>query len=236
MAETSAPKCTVPRKNKITHTFRKPLISGLLIVVPMGVTAFVLKLLYAFTAGRLSPFVRKYIDPVPDYTSPVIASILLFAFIYFMGLIASVVVGKKLIALFENLIQTIPFVKSIYKASKQVVESLTFAQEDTAFKIPVLIEFPCPGMKCIGLALGTIRCRDGREYYNVFVPTTSNITVGLYLLVAPEDVYKCDLTIDEAVKIIVSGGILGPEQMDLTSAAITPLGAPMEEEEDDDEE
>jgi uncharacterized membrane protein len=91
-------------------------------------------------------------------------------------------------------------------------------------------------MKCIGLALGTIRCRDGREYYNVFVPTTPNITVGLYLLVAPEDVYKCDLTIDEAVKIIVSGGILGPEQMDLTSAAITPLGAPMEEEEDDDEE
>jgi uncharacterized membrane protein len=222
--------------NRWLHVLRKPVLSGLLIVVPLGVTFFVLKLLYSFTAGRLSPFVRTYIDPVPDYTSPIIASILLFAFIYFMGLIASAVIGKRILELLEKIITTIPIVKSIYGASKQAVESLTFSKGETAFKIPVLIEFPCPGMKCIGLALGKLQFQDGRQYYNVFVPTTPNITVGIYLLVAPEDVYKCGLTIDEAVRIIVSGGILGPERMDITPASVSPLEPPPREDDEDEEE
>jgi uncharacterized membrane protein len=221
--------------NKWTQAFRKIMLSGLLVVVPLGITVFVLKLLYNFTAGRLSPLVREHLGHVPDCTSPIVASILLFAFIYLMGLIASVVVGKRIIAFLEKLIRTIPFVKSIYGASKQVVESLAFTQGETAYKIPVLIEFPSPGMKCIGLALGKIAFQDGREFYNVFVPTTPNITVGLYLLVAPEDVFNCGLTLDEAVRIIVSGGILGPEKMELIPASVLPLQAQANDDEEEKE-
>lgn len=224
------------RMNKWTQATRNLMLSGLLIVVPLGVTVFVLNLLYTFTAGRLSPFVRKHLSHFPDSTAPIIASILLFIFIYLMGLVASVVVGKKILSFFDKLIRTIPFVKSIYGASKQVVESLAFTQGETAYKIPVLFEFPSQGMKCIGLALGKISFQDGREFYNVFVPTTPNITVGFYLLVAPEDVFNCGLTMEEAVRMIVSGGILGPDKMELIPASVQPLKAPKKDEDDSDDE
>ena len=71
--------------------------------------------------------------------------------------------------------------------------------------------------------LGKVHFHDGRLFYRVFIPTTPNITVGLLQLMAPEDVYKCELSIDEAVKIVVSGGLLGPDEMTLTPASQAPL-------------
>jgi uncharacterized membrane protein len=214
---------------------RRPMISGLAIVIPLGITVFVLKLIYDFTAGHLAPFIRKFVDPIPDHASPLIATILLVALVYIIGIIASVVVGRRMIAAVESLIQQIPFVKSIYGASKQIVQSLTLKKKHAEPKIPVIIEFPCPGMKCIGFSLGKVVFRDGREFYRVFVPTTPNITVGLLQLVAPENVYKCELSMDDAVRIVVSGGILGPDHMVLERTSSNPINLDQIQEEDDEE-
>ena len=70
---------------------RRPMISGLLVVVPLGITVFVFMLLYDFTAGQLAPIIRRYVDPIPDHTSPIVAIFLLFVVIYFIGMVAAVV-------------------------------------------------------------------------------------------------------------------------------------------------
>ena len=214
---------------------RKPMVSGLLVVVPLGITVFVFKLLYDFTAGQMAPIVRKYVDPIPDHTSPIVATFLLLVVVYFIGLVAAVVVGRKLIALVERIIQSIPFVKSIYSASKQIVQALQFKNTPSEPKTPAIVEFPCPGMKSIGFVLGKVRFYDGRLFYRVFIPTTPNITVGLLQLMAPEDVYKCELSVDEAVKVVVSGGLLGPDCMTLTRATRAPLVNPVPMDDSDDD-
>ncbi len=243
---------------KLRALLRRPLISGLLIVVPLGITVFVLKFLYDFTAGRLSPLIRRVLNPmpefydstaqsisplarkvidlVPDYAAPAMSVFLLFALVYLAGMIASAVVGRRLIGLGEAIIERIPLVKSVYGASKQVVESLSFEKQGSEPKTAAVIEFPCSGMKCIGFVTGKMRLQDGRVFYRVFVPTTPNITVGLFQLVAPEDVYKCDLPVDEAVKIVVSGGILGPNRLKLTRASHAPFEAAAADHDADDTE
>ncbi|NLV46592.1 MAG: DUF502 domain-containing protein [Candidatus Hydrogenedentes bacterium] len=217
-----APKKT-PLPGRLWILLRKPMVSGLLVVVPVGITVFVLKLLYDFTAGQLAPIVRTYVDPIPDHTSPIVAIFLLLVMVYFVGMITAAVVGRKLIALVERIIQSIPFVKSVYGASKQIVQALYFKNKPAEPKTPAIVEFPRPGMKSIGFVLGKVHFHDGRLFYRVFIPTTPNITVGLLQLMAPEDVYKCELSIDEAVKIVVSGGLLGPDEMTLTPASQAPL-------------
>jgi uncharacterized membrane protein len=221
--------------SRFVRFVRRPLISGLVIVIPIGMTVFVLKLIYDFTAGHLSPFIQKYVDPIPDYTSPFVAIIILIMVVYIIGLVASVVVGRRMIRALESLIQYIPFVKSIYSASKQIVQSLTAKKKHESPKVPVVIEFPCPGMKCIGFSLGKVVFRDGREFYRVFVPTTPNITVGLLQLVASENVYKCEFSLDDAIRIIVSGGILGPDHMVLERVSSVPLNHDQIQKKDDDD-
>lgn len=211
------------------------MISGLLVVVPVGITVFVFKLFYDFTAGQLAPIVRRYVDPIPDHTSPLVAIFILLVVVYFIGMVAAVVVGRKLIAMVEGVIQSIPFVKFVYSASKQIVQSLYFKNKPSEPKTPAIVEFPCPGMKSIGFVVGKVHFYDGRLFYRVFIPTTPNITVGLLQLMAPEDVYKCELSVDEAVKVIVSGGLLGPEEMTLTRASRAPLDPPAPLDDDDDD-
>jgi len=223
----------ISKRKKLRILLRKQLISGLLIVVPLGITFFVLEFIYVFTAGHLSSFIKEVLHYSSDYTAPVIACFLLFALVYLAGLIANVFVGRKAIALGEDIIQRIPFVKSIYSASKQVVLALVFQSRASGPKTAAIIEFPYKGMKCLGFVLGKVDFADGRTFYRVFIPTTPNITVGLLQFVAPEDIYQCEFPIDEAIKIIVSGGILGPPHMKLTRASDVPIGYPAIEDSED---
>jgi uncharacterized membrane protein len=217
------------KRRKLRILLRKHMISGVLIVVPLGITFFVLEFIYVFTAGHLSSFIKEGLQYSSDYTAPIIACFLLFALVYLAGLAANVFLGRKAIALGEDIIQRIPFVKSIYSASKQVVQALVFQTEGGEPKTAAIIEFPYKGMKCLGFVLGKVNFADGRTFYRVYIPTTPNITVGLLQFVAPEDVYRCEFTIDEAIKIIVSGGILGPPQMTLTAATESPIESPTTE-------
>jgi uncharacterized membrane protein len=222
----------ISKRKRLRLLLRKQLISGLLIVVPLGITFFVLEFIYVFTAGHLSSFIKEGLHYSSDYTAPIIACFLLFALVYLAGLVANVFVGRKVIALGENIIQRIPFVKSIYSASKQVVLALVFQSRGGAPKTAAVIEFPRKGMKCLGFVLGKVDFADGRTFYRVFIPTTPNITVGLLQFVAPEDVYQCEFTIDEAIKIIVSGGILGPPHMKLVRASDVPIESQVIDESD----
>jgi uncharacterized membrane protein len=205
---------------RFQHDMRTRLVSGLLVVVPLGITALVLKFLYDITAGVLTQAIREILGPLPPLLIPVmvpVLSILLFLVaLYLIGLGTTAFLGRRMIHLMERIIEGIPLVKTIYGASKQVVNSLSFRNEGQDFKSVVLIEFPRPGMKCLGFMTGMVNVstRTGPQY-KVFIPTTPNPTTGYLEIVAPEDLEFTDLSVEDAIKFIMSGGIVAPDTLTL---------------------
>jgi uncharacterized membrane protein len=100
-----------------------------------------------------------------------------------------------------------------------MVETLAFHESGPTLKATALVEFPYPGIKALGFVVGNIHAEDGQAYYKVFVPTTPNITVGLLQMYKPEDLRVCDLSVEDAIKSIVSGGILAPSYLRVTPPA-----------------
>lgn len=205
---------------------RNRLLSGLIVMVPIAVTVFVTRFLYELTAGRIAPLTAYLIGERPVYIDIAVSIALLAAMLYVTGYIATVVVGKRLIRLGERLIARIPVVTSVYGASKQVMESFVEGDSASRFQDPVLVEFPYPGARTIGFVMGQVGTVDGPGYYKVFVPTTPNVTVGILLLYEAHAVQGCDMTVEEAVKLVVSGGIIHPKALRLKPVAPVETAAP----------
>jgi uncharacterized membrane protein len=216
-----------PIKDRLRIIIRRRLISGLLVVIPLGLTAFILRFLYNLTAGRLTPLTRKIFDPLPEYVVPVVSLLVMGVVLYGVGLIASVVVGRKLIGLVEAVLDRIPLVKTVYGASKQVVQTLSFNDGSANFDSVVMIDFPHPGMKALAFVTGRVTLIDADsgaelEHYRVFVPTTPNPTSGYLEFVPINAVENPAISVEEAVKMIMSGGLITPETF---GAAIPVNGA-----------
>ncbi len=199
---------------------RRRIVSGLLVVVPLGLTAFILRFLYNLTAGRLTPITKRLFDPLPEYVVPVASIVFLVLVVYSVGLVASVVVGRRLIGLIEAIIQRIPLVKTVYGASKQVVQTLSFNDGSANFESVVVVDFPRPGMKAIAFVTGRSWLEDAidgtvREHFRVFVPTTPNPTSGYFEMVPTDAVDNPGISVEEAVKMIMSGGLVTPDSFDL---------------------
>ena len=198
---------------QIKLIFRSRLLSGMLVIVPLGITVFVLNTLYDYTAGRLVPVVKTFQGELPDYAVPAMSIVVLIVSVYLIGFVATVVVGRQIFSLTEAIIRRTPLAKTIYGASKQVVEAISFREQGSTFSAAVLVEFPFPGMKAVGFMTGSMHGADGKDYFTVFIPTTPNISVGLFELVAPEDLLWCDLSVEEAIKMALSAGLIAPERI-----------------------
>jgi uncharacterized membrane protein len=203
---------------RIRTILRRRMLAGVLVIVPLGITAFVLHFLYGFTAGRLTPVVKRLFDPMPEYAVPVASMTILFLAVYLVGLIASVVVGRRIIGLFEGLLVRIPLVRTVYGASKQMVQTLSFQGEGKHFKSVVFIDFPRAGMKSLAFVTGRVLLEDAdtgttTEYLKVFVPTTPNPTSGYFELVPPDAVTESGITVEEAATFVMSGGFVAPASL-----------------------
>ncbi|HPO14907.1 MAG TPA: DUF502 domain-containing protein [Candidatus Hydrogenedentes bacterium] len=220
---------------RIRDSLRMHMIRGLLLVVPLGVTAYVLYFCYSLTAAYLAPFIRKYLFTLPEYMIVPISVVLFCAFLYLAGLLARVYAGRKLIGLTEMLLRHIPLVKSIYGASKQVVEVISIQESGGNYQSALLVDFPRPGMKAFAFVTGKILVNGNQEYYKVFVPTTPNPTSGYFELVEPSLVAQSTLEMEDIVKSVVSAGILTPEVVDFAPVTANP-DAPLLEEDSEDEE
>ena len=138
-----------------------------------------------------------------------------FIIVFFIGALTTNIFGKKLLQLWEGLVGKIPFVRRIYKGTKQVVSS--FATVDTeSFTKVVLVEFPRKGVHAVAFVTGKTRGELQRltsdNHINIFVPTTPNPTSGFIIFTDPSEVVELDMTIEEGIKYVVSGGIVTPEQ------------------------
>jgi uncharacterized membrane protein len=155
----------------------------------------------------------------------VIAFVLVIVVIYLMGWLTNRVVGRRLLGVFDQLMQRIPLVKSIYGMMKQLLS--TFQQKPDGVERVVLINFPSEQMKTVGLVMKTFKDSDtGRELAAVYVPTAPNPTSGYLELVPVEQVINTTWSVDEAMKFIVSGGSVGPETINYERSAARPSPPP----------
>jgi uncharacterized membrane protein len=204
---------------------RNVFITGLLITLPIALTWFILQfLLNNFDA--LSPVFTNILiqlgAPIPEgYRIPFLGLVVTLLIVLIVGWLTTNFFGKKVFQIGELLIEKIPFVRRIYKGSKQVVSSI--AEADTsAFRKVVLIEFPRRGLLAIGFVTGESRGEVQRitreNMLNVFVPTMPNPTSGFLIFSPPEELTEVSMTIEEGIKYVVSGGIVTPPEFKIIEA------------------
>ena len=193
---------------------KKYLITGLLVLVPLVITVWVLKSLIGMMDQSLLLLPEEW-HPHTLFGRdiPGFGVILTFAIVLITGLIATNFFGMQLIALWEKLLQRLPVVKSIYSSVKQVSDTL-FSDSGNAFRKAVLVQFPREGAWTIAFLTGTpggdvVNHLHG-EYVSVYVPTTPNPTGGYFLMMPKADVIELDMSVDEALKYIISMGVVAP--------------------------
>lgn len=194
--------------SRMGGNIRSRILTGILVVVPLGVTVLVLRFFFNMVDGMLQPTLKAALG----HTIPGLGLLLTVILLYGIGLFASWVLGRRLIHWGEAILKRIPLVKNIYAAAKQVVETLSLPKSQ-AFKRVVLIEFPRPGMWVVAFVTGEVYNSDGKKLIKLFVPTTPNPTSG-YLELVPEDqVRGTNMSVEDGIKMLVSGGILSPERL-----------------------
>ena len=174
-----------------------------MVALPIGITLLVLKFFFDLLDPNLRPLLEFL--PGPYITGSGLAALVLA--IYLIGLIASHVVGRRLIDVGHLIMERIPVVKSIYGTTRSGVEMLS-GNKDHPYRGVVLVEFPRPGMKSIGLVTSSLEPTEGEESVFVYIPTTPVPSSGFLVLVGIKDVTPLDMSVDDAMKVIISGGIL----------------------------
>jgi uncharacterized membrane protein len=197
--------------------------AGVLIVAPISVTFYIAWLVISFVDARVDRLIPPGYNPEKylPFSVPGLGFLILIASLILIGWATAGFIGRVFTRLSESVVERVPVVRSIYGATKQVFETL-FAQKRTTFKEVVLLQFPREGMWRIGFVTGTIpgatqNMAEG-GLLNVFVPNTPNATAGFLVLVKPADLVKSDLSVEAALKLVVSGGIAVPESKPIPPA------------------
>ena len=197
-------------KKSIFARIRNNFIAGIVVLIPIGITLY-LTLAIVKVSSKILP---KEINPnnYLPYNIPGIEIIIALILITLIGWLSLSFIGKKLLNIFDNILNKIPILRTIYSAFAQMLE--TFTSNKVSKKNVVLIEYPRKGTWAVGFATnkntGEIKNKIGQEVVNVFVPTTPNPTSGFLLMFPKEDVIYLDITFEQASKFIVSAGSTNP--------------------------
>jgi len=181
---------------------RDTFLTGFLVFLPVALTIFIVFYILSLVNNLVLPYLR-YIFPIPDIPGVGVLTTLLI--IFFTGLLAKNFLGKKILSLGDYIFSKTPLVRSIYNSLKQITESLFIKKG--SFKKTVLVEFPRKGMLSIAFVANEVKI-NGDRYFAVYVPTAPNPTSGYTIFVREDEIIHTDLTIDEATKIILSGGLV----------------------------
>lgn len=193
---------------------RKYLIAGLLVWIPLVITGWVLKLLIDLMDQSLLLLPANFkTEAWLGVHVPGLGVILTVCTVLLTGMIAANFFGKKLLHWWDQVLQRIPIVRSIYSGVKQISDIL-FSADGKAFRKVVLVRYPHHDTWTVALLTGEpqheVTDHLGHEYYAVFIPTTPNITAGFFLLVKKSEVRPLKMSVDDALKYIISMGVAEP--------------------------
>jgi uncharacterized membrane protein len=193
---------------------KKYFITGLLVLVPLFITVWVISGLVGMMDQSLFLLPETWRPKAQlGLEIPGMGAILTLLIIFVTGVIATNFFGKRLILVWEALLARVPVVKSIYASVKQVSDTL-FSDSGNAFRQAVLVQFPRPGAWTIAFVTGKpggdVANHLSGDYLSVYVPTTPNPTGGYFLMLPRADVVELDMSVDEALKYIISMGVVAP--------------------------
>jgi uncharacterized membrane protein len=204
------------------RSFRSTFVAGLFICLPLWVTIWTIQLVFTRVERLLTPMVLDlgiFLGLGPwleaawaDYVAPLVSVMLGVVGIWLVGLVGGNVLGKQVLSGLERIVLQIPVVRSIYGATRQFIEAFS-PGAGRAFSRVVLVEYPRAGVWTLGLVTNTANAKIsgevGKHLISVFLPTTPNPTSGWLAFVPDNELISLDMSVDDAFKLIVSGGVLG---------------------------
>jgi uncharacterized membrane protein len=197
---------------------RRYLIAGVLIWVPLAITALIIELMVNMIYGLLNhlpPALRPetFFGLHIPAAGLLVAALVVFAVVLVSGMAATNLFGKQLVHLGERMLGRIPLVRGVYGAVKQVTETL-FSSSGKSFRKVVLVQYPHPHSWTLAFLTGEgtpeINTKTGHQIVNVFVPTTPNPTSGFFLMVPRTEMIELDMNVDDGLKMLLSVGVVTP--------------------------
>jgi uncharacterized membrane protein len=192
-------------KHLKTHIFR-----GFLAIIPVGLSYLVIRFFYLTVDTRVTGIIEKFLG----FRIPGLGILLVLIFLYLLGLATSHWLGRKAFSLIDRVTARIPLIKTIYTLGKQLAEALSTPGKQ-AFKRAVMIEHFRPGLWSVGFVTGVVvdREKPDEKMAKVFIPTAPNPTTGFVVMVRESQLRDLSWTVPEAMNSIISGGIVGPEEI-----------------------
>ncbi len=185
------------------------IFKGLLALIPIALAIFTINILYVFIDRQI----MELVDAYTGFHVPGLGLLIFIAVLYCAGIIASNVVGRRLFNLLESVTARIPLIKTAYQVGKQLSGTLALPEKNI-FKKAVLVDYFKPGAWVIGFVTGEIRDeRTGKNLIKIFIPTVPNPTSGFLVIIEKELVQEMPWSVEEAMKMVISGGIIGPESI-----------------------
>ena len=206
-------------------TLRRYFVAGLLVWIPLGITLWVLKLLVDIMDQSLLLVPESlHSDKLFGFHVPGLGIFLTLAIVLVTGALAANFFGRKVLKLGDFALSRIPIVRSIYGGVKQISDTL-FSPEGKAFRRAVLVRYPHADAWTVALVTGTpqheVAARLGNDRISVFVPTTPNITSGFFLIVPRNETIELDMSVDAALKYIISMGVAEPAAREIKNPTRT---------------
>lgn len=198
---------------------KKYMITGLLVWLPVAVTIWIISSIVGATDQIINLLPQKWrLETYLGLKVPGQGFLIAIVVLFITGVLAANVLGRKILEGWDSLLGRIPVVKSIYSSVKKVSESL-LSDNSRSFKTPVLVPFPQPNIWTIAFVSGSVPqsvsnvLPEPTDYVSVYVPTTPNPTGGYYIMVRQSDIRELDMTVDEALKYVISLGMVMPDDL-----------------------
>jgi len=196
---------------KIINTLKKYFLSGMLVVVPLILTYILLKFLFESIDDILGPAI-EHLFGFYIYGLGVLSTVLI---ILLAGLLTRNIIGSRLYRIWDKFLAKVPLIRPIYFSAKQLLESIAMPSIDS-FKGVVMVEYPRKGIYSLGflsnrLVIEKDKVKD--KYVSVFIPSTPTPISGMVILFLEEDIFPLDMTVEEGVKFLVSGGVVSPKTL-----------------------
>jgi len=199
------------------HEKRKYFVTGLLIVLPVLITVYLFVSLFAFFDNILGRYISRITLATLGYKIPGLGLLLFVLIIFITGFFATNFIGRKFLLYIEKLWFKFPVVKKIYPMAKDVTRFLFSPSFESHLKKVVLVESPRKGIYSLGFITNQsdaeMKEKTGKDLLNIFVPHVPSPLTGMLIIAPREEVVLLDMSVEEAVKIIVSGGVLNPKDL-----------------------
>jgi len=217
-------------RSPLLRRLRTYLVTGVLVTAPISITAWLTWQIVSFFDVRVRPLIPPDWNPESylPFAIPGIGVVIVLFILLLLGMFVAGYLGRMAILTGESLLERVPIVRSVYRALKQVFETL-FSKQSMAFREVVLIEYPRRNVYALAFVTGghsaLLKAGARQDVINVFVPSTPNPTSGFLLFVSPDDAVVLRMTVEEAMKMIISGGLITPENPEGGKEALPPADA-----------